>query len=83
MAKEKEIGEVLNYFDHVGAASVRLSGKLTIGDKIKIKGGDFEFEQEVKNIQLDRKDVPFGKAGDEIGIITNQKVRKGYRVYKL
>jgi len=45
---EKEIGVVSNYFDHVGAASVKLSGNLKIGDRIKIKGGETEFEQEVK-----------------------------------
>jgi U32 family peptidase len=83
MAKEKEIGTVSNYFEHVGAASVRLDGTLKIGDKIKVKGGEVEFEQEVKAMQLERQDVKSGKKGEEIGLMVEQKVRKGYKVFKI
>ena len=80
---EKEIGEVSNYFDHVGAAAVALSGKLKVGDKIKIKGGEVEFEQKIKSMQLNHEDVKEGKSGEEVGIIIDQKVRKGYKVFKI
>lgn len=77
-----EIGIVTNYFDHVNAAAIKLSKPLKIGDKIKIKGGETEFEQKVESIQIDRKSVKSAKKGDEIGIIVSQKVRKGYKVQK-
>jgi len=80
---EKEIGIVSNYFDHVGAASVKLSAGLKVGDKIKIEGGGNEFEQEVKSMQIDRLDVKSGKKGEEIGIMVKQKIRKGYKVLKV
>lgn len=82
---EKEIGAVSNYFDHVNAAAVRLSGALKIGDRIKIKGkgGEVEFEQDVGEMQINRKNVSSAKKGDEIGVIVEQKVRKGYKVYKV
>ena len=80
---EKEIGEVSNYFEHVGAAAIKLSGKLKIGDKIKVKGGEVEFEQEVKSMQINREDVKEGKKDEEIGIMIEQKVRKGYKVLKI
>jgi len=80
---EKEIGVVSNYFEHVGAASIKLFGDLKVGDKIKVKGGETEFEQEVKEMQLDRADIKEAKAGEEPGIMLNQKVRKGYKVYKI
>ena len=35
---EKEIGVVSTYFTHVSVAAVKLSGKLKVGDRIKIKG---------------------------------------------
>ena len=79
---EKEIGEVSNYFDHVGAAAIKLRGSLKVGDKIKIKGGNVEFEQEVKGMQIDKEDIKEAKKGDEIGVLVSQKVRKGYKVYK-
>jgi translation elongation factor EF-Tu-like GTPase len=78
-----EIGIVSNYFDHVRAAAIKLSGKLKVGDKIKIVGGETEFEMEITSMQIDRKDVSEGKKGDEIGLIVPQKVRKGYKVIKI
>ena len=79
---EKEIGEVSNYFEHIGAAAIKLSESLKVGDRIKIKGGEIEFEQKVKSMQLDHLDVKSGKKGEEVGIIVEQKVRKGYKVFK-
>jgi len=83
MGKEKEVGIVSNYFDHVGAASVKLNAALKVGDRVRIKGGEVEFEQEVKKMQIERQDVKSGKNGEEIGLIVDQKVRKGYKVYKI
>jgi hypothetical protein len=80
---EKEIGVVSNYFDHVGAASIKLDAKLKVGDKIKIRGGETEFEQEVESMQVERADVKEAKPGEEPGIMVKQKVRKGYKVFKV
>ncbi len=80
---ETEIGEITNYFDHVGAAALKLNGSLKIGDKIRIKGGDVDFEQKVESMQINRTSVKSGEDGDEIGLIVEQKVRKGYKVYKI
>jgi len=77
-----EIGTVTNYFDHVNAAAIKLSKPLKVGDKIKITGGETEFEQKVESMQIDRKSVKSAKKGDEIGIIVSQKVRKGYKIHK-
>ena len=80
---EKLIGEVSNFFEHVMAAAVKLLAPLKIGDKVKIRGGDKEFEQEVESMQIDRKPVKSAKKGDEVGIIVKEKVRKGYKVHKV
>ena len=77
-----EIGEVTNYFDHVQAAAIKLSKPLKVGEKIQIKGGETEFEQEVKSMQINHKAVAAAKKGDEIGLVVKQKVRKGYKVFK-
>jgi translation elongation factor EF-1alpha len=80
--KQKQIGEVTNYFDHVKAAAIRLKAGLKKGDTIHVTGGEIDFEQEVKGMQIDRKDVEKAKKGDEVGIIVKEKVRKGYKVFK-
>ena len=79
----KQIGIVTNYFGHIDVAAIKLTDKLKIGDKIKFSGGDVEFEQDVKSMQINRKDITEAKKGDEIGIIVNEKVRKEYKVFKI
>ena len=79
---EKEIGVVSNYFDHVKAAAIKLKAPLKVGDELHIVGGDVDFEQPVKSMQINREPVEKAKKGDEIGIKVKKKVRKGYKVFK-
>ena len=84
-AKEKEgkqIGEVTDYFEHVKAVAVKLSAPLKVGDTIRIKGGEVDFEQKIGSMQVNRKPVNSAKKGDEVGIQISEKARKGYKVYK-
>jgi len=82
MAEPKQIGEVTDYFQHVKAAAIKLSTSLKVGDKIKIQGGEKDFEMTVSSMQIDRKAVSSAKKGDEVGILMPEDVHKGYRVYK-
>ena len=78
---EKEIGEVSTYFGHVGVAAIKLSGKLKVGDKIKIKGHTTDFEAGVDDVQIDRKSVKEAKKGDHVGIKVPEKVRPNDKVF--
>jgi translation elongation factor EF-1alpha len=80
---EKEIGVVTDYFQKVNAAAIKLSGTLKVGDKIKFKGGENEFEQVIDSMQINRVPIQTAKKGDEIGILVKDKVRKDYKVFKL
>ncbi len=80
---EKEIGVVSDFFAHVNAAAIKLSAPLKVGDTIKFKGGETEFEQPVDSMQINRKPVSSAKKGDEVGILVKEKVRKDYKVFKV
>ncbi len=81
---EKEIGIVTNYYAHVGAMAIKLKAPLKVGDTIRVKGGEHtDFEQKIESMQIDRREVNQAKAGDEIGIIASEKVRKDYKVLKV
>ena len=82
MAEEQEIGEISNFFEHVQVAALKLTAPLKIGDTIHIKGGEADFEQTVDSMQIDRQPIEKAKKGDEVGIKVNEKVRRGYKVYK-
>ena len=78
---EKQIGEIIHYFDKVGVAVLKLSGELKVGDRIRIKGSATDFEQEVSSMQIERKPIEIAKQGDDVGLKTDEPVRKGDKVY--
>ncbi len=78
----KLIGKVIHYFDKIKVAVIALSGGLKTGETIRIIGGDTDFEQPIKSMEVEREKIDKGKKGDEIGVKVSQKVRVGYRVYK-
>lgn len=77
------IGTVSNYFDHVSVAAVKLKAPLKTGDTVRFIGGETDFEQPVKSMQVQHEKVEAAKKGDEIGMKVKDKVRKGYKVFKL
>ena len=44
-----EIGIVSNYFDHVKVAAIKLTKSVKVGDKVRFKGGEIEFEQTIES----------------------------------
>ena len=79
----KLIGKVSHYFSNIGVAVVDLSSPISVGDTIRISGGETDFTQVVVSIEMDRKKVQKAKKGDSIGIKIAQKAREDYKVYKL
>ena len=84
MAEEgKLIGKITHYFGNIGVAVIELTDRLKIGDTIRIVGGEIDFEQVVDSMEVDHKKVKKAKKGDGIGLKISQKVREGYKVYKI
>ena len=82
MAEEKLIGKVTHYFDNISVAVIKLTkGGIKIGDKVRFKGGDTDFEQEITSMQAEHTNIEKAKKGDDFGVKVDQKVREGYRVY--
>lgn len=78
------IGEVVHYFSNIGVAVMKLSAGLAIGDTIRIVGGEgTDFNQIVDSMEVDRKKIEKAKKGDEVGLKVSEKVREGYKVYKV
>lgn len=80
----KLIGQVIHYFSNIGVAVIELSDVLSAGDTIRIVGGEnTDFNQTVDSMEVEHKKIKEAKAGDEVGVKVNEKVREGYKVYKL
>ena len=83
MEEGKLIGKVTHYFGKIGVAVIKLEDSLKVGDTIRIVGGQTDFTQTVESMEIEHKKVKEAKAGDSVGVKVAQKVREGYKVYKL
>jgi putative protease len=79
----KLIGKVTHYFSKIGVAVVELSDTLKVGDIIRIVGGATDFTQTIESMEIEHEKVKEAATGDSVGLKVNQKVREGYKVYKL
>lgn len=81
--KERLIGKVTHYFGKISVAVIELTDTLKVGDTIRIVGGETDFTQVVDSMEIEHKKVKEAKTGESIGLKVVQKVREGYKVYKV
>jgi putative protease len=83
--KEKLIGRVTHYFDKVGVAVLKLEKDgLKKGETIRIAGGEStDFKQKVSSMEIEHQKIEKAKKGEIIGLKVKEKVREGYKVYKV
>ncbi len=80
---DKEIGQVTHFYDKIGVMVVKLTDKVSVGDKIKVKRGDEELEETVDSMQIEHENIQSAKKGDEIAIKVSGKTKEGAVVYKI
>lgn len=80
----KLIGKVSHYFDKIEVAVIDLTDSLKKGDTIRIQGGEStDFTQTVESMEVEHEKIEKAKKGDSVGLRIKEKVREGYKVYKL
>jgi len=79
----KEVGTVAHYFTRINVAVVSLSDKLSVGDRIVVKGSTTSFEQNVDSMQIEHENVASAGRGQSIGLKVKERVREGDKVYKI
>lgn len=79
----KIIGKITHYFGNIGVAVIEVSKTLKVGDNIRIVGGETDFTQTVDSMEIEHEKVKEAKKGDSVGLKIAQKVREGYKVYKV
>lgn len=81
--EEKEIGKVSHYYDKIGVMVVKLTDKVSVGDKVKVKRGDEEFEETIESMQIEHENIDKAKKGDEIAIKVSGEAKEGAAVYRV
>lgn len=80
----KLVGRVSHYFGGIGVAVIEVSDTLKVGDEIRIVGGvDTDFTQIIDSMEIEHEKIKSAKKGDSIGLKVKEKVREGYKAYKV
>src|SRR3989344_3322502 len=68
----KPIGTVTHFYGNIGVAIVKFNTKISVGTVLRFSGATTDFEEAIKSMQFDHKEVTAAKKGQQVGI----KVRK-------
>lgn len=80
---EELVGEVSHWFGDINVAGIKLSGSLSLGDRVRIAGHTTDFEQDITSMQVENQDVEEASPGDEVGIKLESRARPGDSVYRI
>ena len=81
---KKDIGQVVNYYNKVKAAELRIWDDLAVGDKIIIQGKTTgSITHTIDSMQIEGKSVDGAEKGCNVAVAMPVKVRENDFVYKL
>lgn len=79
----QEVGHVSHYYSHIGVAVVEMTGRLKVGDRVRIKGHTTDFEQNIESMQIEHLQLTEAQPGQAIGMRVIDHVREHDVVYRL
>jgi len=81
---EERVGVVTHYFSHLAVATVRLeSGRLHLGDVIRIRGHTTDFTQRVESLEVNHAPTTDVGPNDDFGLKVVDHAREHDVVYKV
>jgi translation elongation factor EF-1alpha len=80
---EQEIGKIAHYFNKIGVAALELTGDLSVGDTIHVKGHTSDWTQAVGSMQIEHDMVEKAGPGDSVGLKVEGHAHEHDVVYKV
>lgn len=81
---KKDIGKIVNYYNKVRVAEIKIWDDLKIGDKLIIQGETTgSITHTIDSMQIDGKPIEIAKKGQNVGVAIPIKLRVNDFVYKL
>jgi len=82
MSNDERIGEIVHYYHKIAVAVIKLIRPLHDGDKIHFLGAHTDFLQEIRSMQIEHNAVDEAKAGDEVAVKVDRRVRRGDAAFR-
>lgn len=81
---KKDIAKVVNYYNKIKVAELKIWDDLAIGDEIMIQGPTTgSITHVIESMEIDRKAIEYAEKGSNVAIAIGEKVRENDFVYKL
>jgi len=80
--KEGLVGKVTHLYRKIGVVIVKLSESVSVGDTLRFKGNERDFEEKISSMQINHEDISSAKKGDEVGMKISGRASEGDKVYK-
>ncbi len=80
---EQEIGKIAHYFNKIGVAALELTGDLSVGNTIHVKGHTSDWTQAVGSMQIEHDMVEKAGPGDSVGLKVEGHAHEHDVVYKV
>lgn len=80
---EQSVGSVAAFYSNISVAVIELTSKLSVGDRIRIRGATTDFEMDITSMQIDHAAVETAGAGQGIGLKVPDRVRPNDQVYQI
>ena len=80
---EEEIGRITHYFNQIGVAAIELTGNMSVGDTIHVKGHTSDWTQNIDSMQIEHSSVDSAGPGDSIGIKVDEHAQEHDVVYRV
>jgi hypothetical protein len=84
-SRERRIGVVTHYYNHLSVATMRLEPGTTlhVGDVVHIHGHTTDFTQKIESLEVDRAPVSEVGPNDDFGLKVIEHAREHDAVFKL
>lgn len=83
MSNGERIGEVTHFYGKINVAVIALQKDLKLGEKVHFLGRNTDFPQDISSMQIEHESVGEAKAGSEVAVKVQQRVRRGDSVFRL
>ena len=81
---KKDIAKVVNYYNKIKVAELKIWDDLAVGDEIMIQGPTTgSITHVIESMQIDGKAIEKAKKGSNVAIAIDEKLRESDFVYKL
>lgn len=78
---EQEVGKVIHYYDKIKVAILKLTGTLSVGDRVTFRRHEQEFEQTIQSMHINHEPIQTAEKGKVVGVKVFQEVKEGAEVF--